>query len=211
MQNQMNTTFAADFMLKAARTHADAWAKLAETVSATPFAPFAKMTADFHAKAVDGFEQIATSFAGAAEFDREVKKATGKSTRMKTPSIAKTAKPMMDVMKKAIDTQADLLTSSSATVVDASAKAAEATDRIAEDVKSGDTVALYDDLTEVTGIGPSTMRKLNDAGIRSLRDLADMSASKLNDVLEEANIRMLRYEPQDWIDGAKELLKKNAA
>lgn len=81
----------------------------------------------------------------------------------------------------------------------------EAEDVIAE--TASETVSIHDDLSVINGVGPSTMRKLKDAGIRRYADIADMPVAKLESLLESHDVRMIRYSAADWIAQAKELCK----
>ena len=60
-----------------------------------------------------------------------------------------------------------------------------------------------DDLTQIKGIGPTYAQKLQAAGISTFAQLAALTASQLDDIIDAPDWRDSDY--QDWIDQAKEL------
>lgn len=59
-----------------------------------------------------------------------------------------------------------------------------------------------DDLTVITGIGPTFARRLNDAGIYSFVALAAATPEHIREVTKVAN---WQADPADWIAAAKAL------
>lgn len=170
----------------------------AENAKGTPMAMFFDAASKMQRATLDGMENL----------NKTVQKEPSK-TRVK--KVAKEAAAPIEAttkaMKKVVDAQADMLVQADAAVVKAQADATEAMEKATDSAAKGDMATLYDDLTAVTGIGPSTMKKLQSEGIRTISDLANMSADDLSDLLEKANVRMLKYSPEDWITDAKSLIK----
>jgi predicted flap endonuclease-1-like 5' DNA nuclease len=61
-------------------------------------------------------------------------------------------------------------------------------------------VARPDELEEISGIGPATVRRLNDAGVYTYKQLANLSPEQLQEI-SGTN----RWDPNDWIKQANEL------
>ena len=57
-----------------------------------------------------------------------------------------------------------------------------------------------DELGAISGVGPATARRLNDAGIFSYKQLSNLSPEKLQEISGTS-----RWDPNDWIKQAKEL------
>ena len=55
----------------------------------------------------------------------------------------------------------------------------------------------------VRGIGPTYARRLHEAGIRDLSDLAEQTAERVGEIVGLKTWQ--RADPQGWIDEAKEL------
>ncbi len=171
-------------------------ADLLETFSATakgtPVAPFFDMTTQLHRSAMDNLHLV---------LDVAGKEPMQSST--KTPA---------ETVKKAVDAQADVMVEAGVKAVAAGAKVKkEVAAKMAEVASTDKMAAIYDDLTAVTGIGPSTMKKLHEEGIRTVSDLASTSSKDLTALLEKANVRIKKYSPADWIADAKNLLKASKA
>lgn len=64
---------------------------------------------------------------------------------------------------------------------------------------------IIDDIKLIGGVGPALEKKLNGAGITSLKQLADMSAKKMAELDEELKLGG-RTEREEWAEQAKELL-----
>ena len=183
-----------DNALQIARGNVALIETLTKPMQATPAAPVVGAVIRGHHMILEGFEALLES-AQPGSLTEKPKKAIRKATK---------------AAKKVVDAQADLMAETSATAVASQAELAEVTEKVIDDVASGDAVKLYDDLTVINGIGPSTMRKLQDAGIRSLEDLSKIGRAQLAEVLENANVRLMRFKPEDFIAEAKKLLKAAA-
>ncbi|MCF6320319.1 MAG: 50S ribosomal protein L21 [Rhizobiaceae bacterium] len=64
---------------------------------------------------------------------------------------------------------------------------------------------IIDDIKLIGGVGPALEKKLNGAGIKSLKEIAKMSAKKMATLDEELKLGG-RTEREEWIEQAKELL-----
>jgi predicted flap endonuclease-1-like 5' DNA nuclease len=60
--------------------------------------------------------------------------------------------------------------------------------------------ATPDDLESITGIGPVTARRFNDAGITTFAQLAALTPEKLRQISDTG-----RWNPADWIKEARNL------
>ncbi len=170
----------------------------ADNAKGTPMAMFFDAASKMQRATLDGMENLNKAV------QKEPSKARVKKVVKEAAApVAATAK----AMKKVVDAQADMLVKADTAVTEAKAEASHAVEKAAESAAKGDMATLYDDLTAVNGIGPSTMKKLQSEGIRTISDLADMSAKDLSNLLEKANVRMLKYSPDEWITDAKSLMK----
>ena len=64
---------------------------------------------------------------------------------------------------------------------------------------------IIDDIKLIGGVGPALEKKLNEAGITSLKEIAKLSAKKLAALDEELKLGG-RTEREEWVEQAKELL-----
>jgi len=64
---------------------------------------------------------------------------------------------------------------------------------------------IIDDIKLIGGVGPALEKKLNEAGIKSLKEIAKMSAKKMAALDEELKLGG-RTQREEWIEQAKELL-----
>lgn len=64
---------------------------------------------------------------------------------------------------------------------------------------------IVDDIKHIGGVGPALEKKLNEAGITSLKQIAEFKEEDLVRMDEELKLRG-RIETDGWIDQAKELL-----
>jgi len=115
------------------------------------------------------------------------------------------------VVKKAAKAQAEIVVGAAEKTVAVTTKAKDTLEKAVKSSPKIDVAELQDDLTAVTGIGPSTMKKLQAEGIRTIADLASTSSKDLAEIIEKANVRLLKYTPADWISDAKKLLKSSKA
>ena len=117
-------------------------------------------------------------------------------------------KAAANLVKNAVNAQADaLIKTDASTIVAASKVAAKSSKKPASSAAKDDLSCTLDDLTVVSGIGPSTMKKLQAEGIQTLLDLAKISNKELTALVEKANIRLLKNTPADWISDAKKQVK----
>jgi large subunit ribosomal protein L21 len=65
-----------------------------------------------------------------------------------------------------------------------------------------------DDLTQISGVGPAIVDKLNAIGITSLEQIAAFSKEDIERVNGELNFKG-RIERDDWVGQAKQLLKES--
>lgn len=196
------TTASADMTKMLIQSQADLFSMFADTAKGTPAAPFFDAAAKMQRAALEGIESVTQAVT------KEPTKAAAKKAVKNAEAPMKAA---AKAMKKAVDAQADMMIDAGVETVAVSAKAKDAVSKAAKSASKGDMSALYDDLTAVTGIGPSTMKKLHAEGIRTISDLASTSAKDLGAVLEKANVRILKYTPADWIADAKGLMKASKA
>lgn len=192
-------TTAAETVVSLARRNVEIFDQVAETAKATPMAPFFAMASKVNHSALEGFEAM-TGVLGA----------DAAKPKAKAKQAAKTANNAAKTVKKAVDAQADLMAEAGSQTVAAAGEMEKAVEKAAKSAQKGDAVTLFDDLTAINGIGPATMRKLQDAGIRSIGDVAEASAKTLDEIVEESGIRMVRFSAKDWIADAKRLIKTAA-
>ncbi|MGI9482860.1 MAG: 50S ribosomal protein L21 [Hyphomicrobiales bacterium] len=64
---------------------------------------------------------------------------------------------------------------------------------------------IVDDLSLIGGVGPAFVKKLNGAGITSLKQIAEFDAKGVEKLEAELNIAG-RVERDEWVEQAKELL-----
>ncbi len=64
---------------------------------------------------------------------------------------------------------------------------------------------IIDDIKLIGGVGPALEKKLNGAGIASLKDIAKLGATKLAALDDELKLGG-RTEREEWVEQAKELL-----
>ncbi len=189
--NQFTTT-TTDMTKMIVQGQADLLETFSTNAKGTPIAPLFDMAAQVHRSAMDNLNMILAT-ADAKPLKSEAKASTA---TVKKASNAQTGK-MVEAGSKAVATNAKTKKKIAAKVTKAA--------------PSSKMAVIYDDLTAVAGIGPSTMKKLHEEGIRTVSDLASTSSKELNALLEKANIRILKYSPKDWIADAKNLLKASKA
>lgn len=59
-----------------------------------------------------------------------------------------------------------------------------------------------DDLTQITGIGPAFAQRLNEAGVHTYKQLAELSPQEIREIV---HISEWQGDPEAWIAQAKEL------
>jgi predicted flap endonuclease-1-like 5' DNA nuclease len=192
------TTTAAQMTKTLVQGQVELFDMFAQTAKGTPVAPFFDAAAKMQRATLDGFDTLSQAI------DKEPTKAEAKKA---AKAAAEPFKATTKAMKKAVDAQAAMMIDAGAETVAATSKTKDAVAKAAGSAAKGDVAALYDDLTAMTGIGPSTMKKLNAEGIRTVADLAKTSSKDLGNILEKANVRILKYSPAEWIADAKGLMK----
>lgn len=65
-----------------------------------------------------------------------------------------------------------------------------------------------DDLTNIKGIGPATAKKLNDLGIKSYQQLANLKAKDEKIIADMIGFAPSRIKKDNWLKQAKKLLKE---
>ena len=107
------------------------------------------------------------------------------------------AKPKKAAAKKAPVKKAD------APKADATAKKAEP--KAAAPKAASPKADIVDDIKLIGGVGPALAKKLNEAGITSLKEIAKLSAKKLAELDDQLKLGG-RTEREEWVEQAKELL-----
>ena len=87
----------------------------------------------------------------------------------------------------------------------ADTKKAAAPKKAAPKKEAAPKAGIIDDIKLIGGVGPALEKKLNGAGITSLKQIAEMSAKKMADLDEELKLGG-RTEREEWVEQAKELL-----
>jgi predicted flap endonuclease-1-like 5' DNA nuclease len=79
----------------------------------------------------------------------------------------------------------------------------ERVERIVAEEEPGEDLSAADDLKRIEGIGPKLSSVLGEAGIRTFAALADTAVDRLEQILEEADPRLLRLaDPSTWPEQA---------
>ena len=73
--------------------------------------------------------------------------------------------------------------------------------------KAAESAEAGDDLTQISGVGPALVKKLNGAGITTFAQIAAWTEDDVKKFDEELSFKG-RIEREDWINQAKELVKK---
>jgi large subunit ribosomal protein L21 len=111
------------------------------------------------------------------------------------------AKPKKAAAKKAPAKKADAPAAKAAPKADAPKAATPKTATPKTDVKTD----IVDDIKLIGGVGPALEKKLNSAGITSLKEISKLSAKKLAELDDELKLGG-RTEREEWVEQAKELL-----
>lgn len=192
------TSTAADMTKTMLQGQVDLLDSFAATAKGTPAAEFFSAAAKMQRATLEGLDSLAGAM---------TKEPTAAATKKAVKEATKPLKAAEKALKKAVNAQADMMIDAGVETVAATSKAKDGVAKATASASKGDMSALYDDLTAVTGIGPSTMKKLHSEGIRTISDLAKTSSKELGEILEKANVRILKYTPADWIADAKSLVK----
>jgi len=200
---QKVTTSAADITKSVVAAQAEVFDIYAKTSEGMPISALFSAAATMQRATLQNLDTLAVTLKDATA-KPSVKKSGARSSAKATEASLKAA---TNAVKKAVNAQADALIGADASAIAATSKTKEAVTKAAASAAKGDLVAAYEDLTVVVGIGPSTMKKLQDEGIKSLNDLAKTSNKDLTAIIEKANVRMLKNTPADWIADAKRQIK----
>jgi large subunit ribosomal protein L21 len=130
--------------------------------------------------------------------ERAAAKAQGAAVVSDAEPTAKTAKP---AAKKA----AAKATAKNTTAKNTTAKDTTAKDKGAEKPATDKTADFTDDLKLIGGVGPALEKKLNEAGVTSLSQIADWKAADIAAMDEKLSFHG-RIERDDWIGQAKDLI-----
>lgn len=74
-----------------------------------------------------------------------------------------------------------------------------------EESKSKENPKKDDDLSLLSGVGKALVKRLNDAGITSFKQIADLDEAGIKDLDEKANLGG-RIEREEWQEQARELM-----
>jgi len=190
---QKVTSSATDITKSVVAAQVEVFDIYAKTAEGMPISSFFSVAATMQRAALQGLDTISEAFPAVETSEAK--------------SAEETIKAATKAVKKAVNAQADAMIGADASTIAASSDATDAVVKCASDVAKGDLAALYEDLTVVAGIGPSTMKKLQAEGIQSLSDLAKTSKKDLAAIIEKANVRIIKHSPADWIADAKQQLK----
>ena len=105
------------------------------------------------------------------------------------------AKPKKAAAKKAAPKKADA----------PKAEAKKAEPKAAAPKAAAAKADIVDDIKLIGGVGPALAKKLNEAGITSLKEIAKLSAKKLAELDDQLKLGG-RTEREEWVEQAKELL-----
>jgi len=133
-----------------------------------------------------GFKDLRKNFQKAAKSATETAKAKVAETRQSIDEALEDAKNF-DVVKKANE----VITSSTKSVKKVSKKATAKSD-----IKK-------DDLRVIEGIGPKMAAILNDAGIKTFKQLGNSKVATLREILAAAGPRYKMHNPATWSKQAK--------
>ena len=77
-----------------------------------------------------------------------------------------------------------------------------------DSVPSFDPVGQKDDLQQIFGIGPLTEKALNDLGITSYSQLADLKQHDIQRIADALDIGASRIERDNWVGNARRQLEE---
>lgn len=78
---------------------------------------------------------------------------------------------------------------------------------VAAPVANGNGAARHDDLKRIKGIGPVMERSLNEQGIHSFEQLANLTKSEIDQLTAAIAAFPGRIEREDWVGSARRLLE----
>lgn len=205
-----------------------------ETITAMGKAKFNEVKGDVLNKAASVLNKTENSIEEVSkDLKKEAKKATKKAakTNPKTTTAAIKAKGNAAVKKAKATTKAKTtkvkanaqaqVTAKTVTPAKAKKEVAKKVATIKEEeatkVKAVKTVTkaalntiAKDDLKLIYGIGPKTELALNDGGVTTYKDFAEMETSKIIEILEKAEIKFSQDDVKDWNKQAEVAVKDGA-
>lgn len=191
-------TRAVELATSLGRIHAENLTTMADATAKTPLGPLFSINAKLAVMTTEGLESVFAPFAAS----KPTPKKAAKPAPVKAKAAAKPAKAKPAVVESIEPEAEDVIADAAVeSAPETAAKPAVKTEAISE------TVSIHDDLGAISGVGPSTMRKLKTAGVNTYTDIAGMSVEKFESLLEKYDIRMMRYSAADWIEQAKQLSK----
>ena len=176
------------------RIHVDALDGMADATAKTPLGAIFAANASLARMASEGMETLATRMnAEVAPATDAPAKAASKPKKAKKPAAFAVETPPVEAIEPDI---ADVL------IEEPVAKQAKAPAK----AKAAPTAAAKpDDLTAINGIGATTAKKLNKAGIETFAQIAGMTDAKFEALLATLDIKSIRFTPAYWIGEAKKL------
>ncbi len=187
------------------RIHADTLTGLADATAKTPLGPVFAVNASVARMVNEGVDTLAQRFTGESGSIPDAPFAA-KEKAVKPKATPKPAKKAAKASKK-IEAEATAPL----------ALEPEAHDVLVEDVAMADIapaakieeITAADDLTVISGIGATTAKKLNGAGVTRFADIAAMNEGAFADLLASLDIKSIRFSPAKWIEEAKTFSVKN--
>lgn len=170
------------------RMNVEALSNLAQATEKTPFGAIFAANAKFARMAHENVEAMVAPLAPKTEDSKPA------------PAAKKTASA-----KKSTPAPAPKTVEKSEPTVEAKTDSVDLIEPAVEDllVETGSaSTAPADDLTLINGIGETTMRKLNDVGVKHFADIAAMSEERFQALLSSLSIKSIRYTPAYWIEEA---------
>ncbi len=188
-----------EFASTLGRMHVKTLTGLADATAKTPLGPVFAVNASVARMMNEGVESIAHKLVGdnGAASDAPVKKAAAPVAKAKPAAKKAAAKADKPVKETKPAAKAKAATSLSIEP--------EADEVLVDDNAAVEAVASAkaDDLTVISGIGATTAKKLNGAGINGFADIAAMTEDKFADLLASLDIKSIRFSPAKWIEEAK--------
>ncbi len=183
------------------RMHERTLSELANATSKTPFGAVFALNASFARMANEGMDTLASRLSDAN---------APSPAPTATQPVAKAA-PKAEPAKKSAPPAVE--TASITVMADDDTFEPDVSDVLVEEIVASPkppveskTVATKDDLTHIAGIGATTAKKLNGAGIENFAQIAEMSESQFAKLLASLEIKSIRFQPKQWIEEAKELM-----
>lgn len=147
------------------------------------------------------------------------------TTLLKKKEVKEVAKVTKSKVQEVSKKVADVETQTKAAVANTAKKASQKVAKTAENIKGQAVKAAAkaskmadqrlakktpkkDDLKVIDGIGPKMETVLNKAGYVSFDQLAKADAKAIKEVLLNESARYKMFEPQEWVNEAKALVKK---